>query len=51
MHALELLIVFQQVQVHTGVARLFKLRPGHIWFGLVKLASFGKAWFALGELI
>ena len=43
--------VSKQVVVLTGVAQLLKLRSGHIWFGLVKLPSFGQAWFALGELI
>ena len=42
---------FQQVRVCTGVAQLLKLQSGHIWFGLVSLASFGQAWFAFGELI
>ena len=41
----------KQVRVRTGVAQLVKLRSGHIWFGLVSLASFGQAWFVLGELI
>ena len=41
----------KQVRVRTGVAQLLKLQSGHIWFGLVSLASFGQAWFAFGELI
>lgn len=47
----------KQVRVRTGVAQLFKfsfvlkLQSGHIWFGFVKFGFFGKAWFALGELI
>ena len=41
----------KQVRVRSGVAQLLKLQSGHIWFGLVSLASFGQAWFALGELI